>query len=140
MELKKEKGQSLVEFSIILPLALMLLLSLIDPAIAIANHLIGKYVAFKAAREASIFIADGSDTCLQEAREAAFGFFGVPPLIMVDLNDPSAWSLEITPCPDDPFWSPTSQVDLVATLTWNQGKIFAYDFSNQSIGMEDVFQ
>lgn len=137
MVTKKQKGQSFVEFSLILPLALILLLLFLDPAIALANNMIGSYVAFKAAREASIFIADGTDTCYQEATEAAFGSFSAPPLIMVDAAN---WSLEVDPCPDDPSWSPSSQTIVTATLKWDQDRIFAWNFYDQSIKVQDVFQ
>ena len=138
---KKSFGQALTEFALVVPIFLMIVLFLLDPAIATFNHAIAKYVTFKAAREASIFLAGSAgDTCYQEAIEAAYGNFGVPPLLMVDLNDSSAWNMQIDPCPDDPSWSPTSGSFVTATLTWNQDRIFAFDFTGQQEVMEDVFQ
>ena len=132
-----QKGQALTEFGLTLPITILIVLLLLDPAIALFNHAVGIYTVFKASRSASLFIADGTDTCRLEAEEDAFGAFSAPPLIMVK---PGAWNLDINPCPNDPSWSPASGSDLTATLTWDQDRIFAFNFHNSSVTLNDEFQ
>lgn len=121
MEMKRsQKGQSLVETGLILPIVLVVMLVVPDLVLLIFNHGLAFYYAFRAAREASMFIADGTHTCDQMARSAAFGSLGKPVFMMVDIDDSTKWSLDITPCPDDPSWSSSSGVDVKATLTFEE--------------------
>lgn len=137
MKRKSESGQAMVEFAYVFIYMMLIILLLIDPIIAVYNHAVGFYTVFKATRQASIFIADGSNTCRLEAESKAYLMPGGPPLIRVDSSN---WNLDITPCPNDTSWSPSSGADVVATLSWDQDRIFAFDFHGRSISFHDVFQ
>jgi hypothetical protein len=136
----KEKGQAMVETAVILSIVLLTILGLVDPVVRAVNVGMAFYYTFKAAREASIFIADGTHTCDQMARNAAFGPAGAPILMMVDTSDPTAWSLTISPCPNDPSWSPSSGVSVKATFTFVEKTIWWTGPWNGSVSHSDVFQ
>lgn len=135
---KKQRGQALVETGLIMPVVLVAILMLTDLAFFGINQGLGWYYSFKAAREASIFLQDGTKSCYQEARNAAFGGLGgAPALFMVGMPGTS-WEFTVEPCPDDSSWSPSSNVPVTATLRWHQkavwwgnwdGDVFATDVS-----------
>lgn len=118
MEINKQKGQAMVEFSLVLTLVLLILLGLIDPFFYGVNIAIAKIHSYQAAREASIFIADGTHSCSYMAQRVV----GTPILLMVDTNDPANWDLTVDPCLDDTSWSPSSAVPVKATFKWNNQK------------------
>jgi len=127
-----EKGQGLVEFSLVVVYLVIWFLLAIDPLMNIANHNIASRIVDKASHEASIYFADGYSTCLQVATEAAFAPLSGP--LLFSIKDD--WTLEITPCEDSSGWSPPSRVPVKATFTWNHKRMFAWNFTTQ---IEEVF-
>lgn len=127
-----EKGQGLVEFSLVVVYLVISFLLAVDPLMNIANHNIASRIVDKASHEASIYFADGVSTCLQEATKAAFAPFSDPQLFSIKDD----WTLEITPCEDTSGWSPPGLVPVKATFTWNHKRMFAWNFTNQK---EEVF-
>lgn len=84
---KSEKGQSLVEFGLTLPIFLLLILSTIDPFLFAVDLAISKYYSFYGAREASLFLVDGTNSCKGTVESV---INSLPPMFMV-----SNWTTNI---------------------------------------------
>jgi len=131
MVTRKEKGQGLTEFALVVPILLMFLLFAIDPSFKVVNIALGKYYTFQAAREASIFLADGTHSCDSWVRNHV----SEPTLLMG-----TAWTLAITPCPADPSWSQVSGSTVTATFDWTQNTVWWHGPWTGQMSTRDVFQ
>jgi hypothetical protein len=127
----KEKGQGLTEFALVVPILLMLLLFAIDPFFKGVNIALGKYYTFQAAREASIFLADGTHSCDSWVRSHV----SEPVLLMG-----TAWTLTISPCPADSSWSQVSGSTVTATFAWTQSTVWWQGPWTGQMETLDVFQ
>jgi len=132
-KLPRSRGQSLVETTLVLPIIIMVLLFSIDPFLFAVNLALGKYYTFQAAREASIYMADGTHTCQQMANRVVGAG---PPFLMVDTG---GWSMTVTPCPNDTGWTtPTGQF-VTATIIFHQKRVFWISPTGTVIS-QDIFQ
>lgn len=127
----KEKGQGLTEFALVLPILLMFLLFAIDPFFKGVNIALGKYYTFQAAREASIFLADGTHSCDSWVR----GHVSEPVLLMG-----TDWTLNVSPCPADSSWSQVSGSTVTATFAWTQSTVWWHGPWIGQMETLDVFQ
>lgn len=121
---ENEQGQGLLEFALVLPLLLFLVIGLVELGIMGWNYAASRIIVGQAVDEATAFKADGTHTCYQNVMDRAFGAFSGPYLLNVA---PENWTLEVLPCPDDPSWSPSTDQEITATLDWKQDGIFYFD-------------
>lgn len=128
---RKEKGQGLVEFALIISLLVFLLLAGIDPFFKAVNISLAKYYTFQAAREASIFLADGNHSCDAWVR----AHMSDPTLLMG-----TSWTLTLSPCPTDPSWSQVSGSIVTATFNWEQRTLWWDGPWTGQMVTRDVFQ
>jgi hypothetical protein len=128
---RKQKGQGLTEFALVLPILLVVLLFAIDPFFKGVNIALAKYYTFQAAREASIFLADGTHSCDSWVRSHV----SQPTLVMG-----TAWSLNLSPCPTDPSWSQVSGSTITATFAWTQSTVWWPGPWTGQMVTKDVYQ
>lgn len=135
---KKDKGQGLIEFALVILLLMVAALSGIDILFRYANQTLGQYYAYQAAREASIYLNYGTVSCDAWVRS----HMSEPILIMGD-----TWSLTLTGCSTDSSWSQVSGSPVSATFTWHQQMVWYSEagfpgnlLANGTVVMHDVFQ
>jgi len=128
---RKDKGQGLVEFALIAPVLVLILLLAIDPFFKAVNIALAKYYTFQAAREASIFLADGNHSCDSWVRSHV----SEPTLLMG-----TGWTLAISPCPTDSSWSQVSGSTVTATFNWEQSTVWWHGPWTGQMVTRDVFQ
>lgn len=132
----RSKGQALVEFSLVFSLLVMIILFFIDPCLYLFNLHTAEQYASMAAREASVYKADGTHTCKQMVNNV----IGLgPPFIMVD---PGNWSLTVAPCSNDPSWTTPTGTYVVATMTFHQEQVFSQWLLPETakVILQDIFQ
>jgi len=109
--MNKEKGQSLVEFSLFLILGFIALFPVFDVLLFAANIALAGIVSFNMSREASVFYAGDGSTCASIVLAAQ------------DVTEPigqADWQYSVTPCPDDPYWvTPAGKVSAIVTVTYD---------------------
>lgn len=93
---KKEQGQGLVEFALVLVLFLTLILAVVDLPILFFDMDLARDTGHEAVHAAVVHIVDGSGkSCYDRAIEA----LGEPAFLMAR---GSVFTIE--PCSDDPYW------------------------------------
>jgi hypothetical protein len=137
---KSQKGQGLVEFALVITLLILAALGGLDFAIRFANQELAQHYAFQAARQASIYLNDGTHSCDTFVRN----HMSDPILFLVDTGD---WQLTLTNCPTDPSWSQISGSPVSATITWQQKTVWwpqdsgiGQAVANGTVVMHDIYQ
>lgn len=104
---KREKGQGMTEFALVLPLLLMLILGIFSLGILFHDWAQANDSAHDAAHAAAIHIVDGSGkSCQDRAMEA----LGDPFFITVESH-----TFTVSPCSDDPYWVGPSGAQVIGT-------------------------
>jgi Flp pilus assembly protein TadG len=115
---KKWQGQGLVEFGLSVPLIILLVFGVFTTFTLATNLFMAKQMSARGARAASVFLADGSRTCLGDVADA----IGDPGLAS------ASWTHSVSAnCDGNPFatFSPgepvTVTIDVDYTPFWGQG-------------------
>ncbi|MCK5643876.1 MAG: pilus assembly protein [Gammaproteobacteria bacterium] len=115
---RRQRGQSLVEFGMSLPIMLALVFAVFTTFMLAGNLLMAKQMSARGARAASVFLADGSRTCLGDVANA-IGDPGLPS---------ASWTHSVTAnCDGNPFATfvsgepVTVTIDVSFTPFWGQG-------------------
>ena len=66
----KQKGQSLVEFALVIVFYMLIITGIVDIAPLLGNLYVAQQMAHRGARAASIYLADGTHSCYQDAVNA----------------------------------------------------------------------
>ncbi len=104
---KRENGQGLTEFALVLPLLLMLLFGIVAMGIFFHDVARANDTAHDAVHAAAIHIVDGSGkSCYDRAMKA----LGDPFFLMVESH-----TFTIAPCSSDPYWVGFSGAQVVGT-------------------------
>jgi hypothetical protein len=83
----RQRGQSLAEFALCLPLFLLLVFGVIQLALLAQAAFFTHYAAHCAARAYAVFVQQGKETALKNAREAAgLGLAGARPRLEFELE------------------------------------------------------
>lgn len=114
MELNR--GQALVETSLVLPIFLMVVLAVLDPFFFSLNLAVGKAWTFLAAREASVHVAGGGVTCAMRVSATP-----IDTMTRAESVTPT-----VTPCPNDPLWNPPTGSQVLAKLEFDYPTIFYF--------------
>lgn len=138
---KAQKGQALVEFGLVLTILMLVAVGGLDFAFRLQNTQLAQHYAFQAAREASIYLNDGSQSCDAFVRS----HISQPSFILVEAGD---WTLTLNGCPDDPSWSQVSGTTVTATITWTQDTVWwqedtpyiGYWLTHGEAVQKDIFQ
>ena len=117
--MKREKGQALVEFTMVIVMFMIILLGIVVVTPLIANVYIAKQVSAKGARAGSIYYADGVRTCLQDVLDAV----GDPPFIRAE------WTVEVSPnCDNVPTSTIASNEPIIVIIHVEYSPLFVGGF------------
>ena len=106
---KKEHGQGLVEFALILPILLMVVFGIFELGMLFSDLVQANASAHNAVHAAAVHIVDGSGkSCYDRAMEA----LGEPAFLLAEGS-----TFTIEPCSDDPYWVGPMGAQVVGT--WN---------------------
>ena len=116
----RNRGQGLVEFALVIPLVLLMILAMVDIGPFVFDYFVAKDISAKAARAASIYRPDGYRTCLSDAVNAA----GTQPMLMR-----ATWALSMSAeCDANPLSTVPRRTPVTATVNvvyhpiwWGQG-------------------
>lgn len=133
---RRTRGQNLIEFSLTIPILLMIIILALDPFFFAFNLAIAKYYSFYAARAASIYLFDGSNNCLEEAEEAA-DIGGAPQIFNLVSG---TWGLNMSAnCNADALPTPVGEV-VTATITFQMSTIWWGGTWTGTMATSNVFQ
>ena len=115
-----QRGQSLVEFSLVISLILLVILAMVDIGPFVFDYFMAKDISAKAARAASIYKPDGYRTCLMDTSRAA----GNQPMLMQ-----ATWVLTMSnECDNNSLSTIPKRTEITATVSisyrpsfWGQG-------------------
>jgi len=91
---RRQGGQALVEFALVIVLYMIIILGMVDVAPLLFNVYTAKQMAHRGARAASIYLADGSRSCYNDAIAA----IGNPWLLNASWSPSVSWN-----CTSSPF-------------------------------------
>lgn len=114
-----EKAQGLVEFSLIIPVLIGVVLAMIDMAPLIANYFIAQGVAARGTRAAAVWYPDGTSNCRLDVANS----LGSPGF----LN--AKWDVEIDPdCSDSAYDSNPTGQPMYVTISVDYQPLFSGTF------------
>lgn len=110
------RGQGLVEFALVLPLIMLVVLAMVDVGPFVFNYFLAKDMSARAARAASIYSPDGYRTCLGDATEAA----GTQPMLMR-----ASWTLTVSSeCDGNPLSTIAVRTPVTASVHISYSPMF----------------
>lgn len=113
--MEKTKGQSLVEFALLIPAVFFAAMVFVDGGPLGFNIYMAKQMSARGARAASIYKADGSRTCVGDVIDA----IGDPGLIK------ASWAMTITgPCDGDPSTTIPPRTPIIVTIEVEHTPLF----------------
>lgn len=113
--MKRQRGQGMVEFALILIVLIIIVAGMIDVAPLMANWFVAKSLSAKGARAAAVYYPDGSRTCYNDVMNS----LGSPIFIH------ASWSVEIDPdCTNSPASVNPSGLPMYVTVSVNYEPLF----------------